>query len=54
MPDLGQYADTVLAAYAISAVLFAALGLATWRQSRQARKALKDAETLFKAADDPT
>ena len=46
MPDLGQYADTVILAYGISALLFAGFGLTTWRQSKKARQALQAAEEL--------
>lgn len=51
MPDLGQHADTVLLAYAISAVLLGGLGFLTWWQSRKARIALRAAEDLLKKPD---
>ena len=44
MPDLGKYADTVLAAYGASLVLLAALVALTIWQGRQVRRRLDEIE----------
>lgn len=44
IPDLGKYADTVMAAYGVSLVLLIALVLVSVTASRRAAKALKSAE----------
>ncbi|MEM8572414.1 MAG: heme exporter protein CcmD [Pseudomonadota bacterium] len=51
MPDLGQYAGTVLGAYTVTVVLIGGL-LATsiWRNA-QVRRALEKAELKTKVAD---
>lgn len=44
MPDLGQYAFEVLAAYGVSLALIAALIGVSWRRYTRVRAALKEVE----------
>ncbi len=44
MPDLGDYAGTVLTAYAASLALLAAIVGLSWWQARRARARLQEAE----------
>ena len=44
MPDLGQYAGTVLSAYGITAVLLIALVISSWVGSKAAKARLRDVE----------
>ena len=44
MPDLGQYAAEVTLAYVGSIVLLAGIVLLSWRQARQSKARLDDAE----------
>ena len=44
MPDLGQYAGTVFAAYAVTIGLLALLVGQTWRNARQVRGELSGLE----------
>lgn len=44
MPDLGKYAVDVLAAYAVTAVILAAIVGLTLAEARRARRLLDDAE----------
>ncbi len=44
MVEMGKYASAVLSAWGVTFLLFAGLGLLTWRQSVKARRALEAAE----------
>ena len=44
MPDLGKYAVDVLAAYAVTAAILAAIVGLTLAEARRARRVLDDAE----------
>ncbi|WP_045389634.1 heme exporter protein CcmD [Falsirhodobacter sp. alg1] len=44
MPDLGKYADAVLAAYGISLCLLAAVIALSWIQSTRMRRRLEEVE----------
>ena len=46
--DLGQYADAVLSAYAVSLVLIALLLVLTLRKGRRARAELNEVESRVK------
>lgn len=48
MPDLGKYADTVLAAYAVSTVLIVVLVAASLWRSRAVKRQLQAAEQRVK------
>ena len=45
MPDLGEYAVEVLAAYAVSLLLLAAIIGISWRRYVKVRAALKEVES---------
>ena len=49
MPDLGKYADTVLAAYAVSLLLLAVLVLISLRRGNRVKKELEAVETKVKS-----
>lgn len=51
MPDLGNYAFSVLSAYGASIVLVAALIGVTWVQSRRAKARLSEIERRGKPGD---
>jgi heme exporter protein D len=51
MPDLGKYATEVLAAYAVSLLLLAVLGLASWLHSRDVKRRLAEFERLERRDD---
>ena len=44
MPDLGAYATEVLAAYAVSLVLLAAIVWVSWRRYVKVRQSLREVE----------
>jgi len=49
MPDLGSYAVSVLAAYAGTLVLLAAIVILSWARARRVRRRLEGAETRIAA-----
>ena len=48
MPDLGKYADAVLASYAVSIILIVGLVVLSLVQSKRAQKRLADLEERVK------